>query len=106
MFLTEAEWIEKFKPIMQVIEGEITEYPKFFETYGEDLEFLNKQNPLCIWTDMDGDNCNFIVSGAKLANRNGYYVTEIPFEETDRGYIEIYLSHEDYDDIEDFYKFL
>jgi hypothetical protein len=96
--LTYDEWFDKYKPIANPdspVEGDI-----IFETYGEDLEFLKKQNPLCIWTDLDGDEANFIGNGGHFVNRICYYVTEVPFEEGE--VIEVLIRYyDDEDGVED-----
>jgi hypothetical protein len=92
--LTYDEWYDKYRPIANPaspVKDDI-----IFETYGNDVDFLNKQNPLCIWTDLDGDECNFIASGAHFVNRICYYITEVPFEEGEP--IEVLIRY--YDDEE------
>ena len=72
--MTFDDWEEKYKPISNPRDGDI-----LFETYEEDMEFVLKQNPACVWTDVDYDGKNFILSGLHFSNRLGYYVTEVPF---------------------------
>jgi hypothetical protein len=53
-----------------------------FETYGEELAFVRSQNPLTIWTIVDGDDGNqYVLSGYHLVNRIGYLISTIPFPE-------------------------
>lgn len=70
--MNKEEWIKEFKPIME------NDEPKMFETYGKDIEYVKKQNPNCIWTDIYADEFNQISSGFHIVNRMGYYITEIP----------------------------
>lgn len=47
-----------------------------FETYGEELEFVRRQDPATIWTLVDGDDGDqYLVSGYHLVNRIGYLLT-------------------------------
>jgi len=78
-------WVKTYKPL---IEGDQV---KYFDTYGKDVEFLNKQNPLCIWTVSDwGYPKRRIVNGARLVNRLYYCVTEIPFQDKEEWVIAHY----------------
>lgn len=50
-----------------------------FETFGEELDFVSRQDPQTIWTLIDGDdNEMFLVSGAHFVNRVGYLVSTKP----------------------------
>jgi len=53
-----------------------------FETYGEELEFVRKQDPRTIWTLLDNDDGDdgdlYLVSGYHLVNRIGYLVSTVP----------------------------
>jgi hypothetical protein len=48
-----------------------------FETYGEELRFVLAQDPSTIWTFLDGDDGQYVVSGYHLVNRIGYLVSTI-----------------------------
>jgi hypothetical protein len=49
-----------------------------FETYGEELEFVRKQDPNTIWTLLDGDEGNlYLASGYHLVNRIGYLISTV-----------------------------
>ncbi|HVX16315.1 MAG TPA: hypothetical protein VHC22_34330 [Pirellulales bacterium] len=53
-----------------------------FETYGEELAFVLRQDPLTIWTLVDGDDGNqYVISGYHLVNRVGYLISKAPFPE-------------------------
>jgi hypothetical protein len=50
-----------------------------FETYGEELDFVRKQDPRTIWTLLDGDDGDlYLASGYHLVNRIGYLVSSVP----------------------------
>ncbi len=49
-----------------------------FETYGEELAFIRKQNPRCVWTLVDGENGDqYLLSGFHLVNRVGYLISTV-----------------------------
>ncbi|MHC1740626.1 MAG: hypothetical protein AB9897_05890 [Anaerolineaceae bacterium] len=91
--MTFDEWVEKYKPLLDK-DGE----PRLFDSSGEDGQFVIQQNPLCVWTDKSYDDWNTIDSGLWRINRNGYYITKIPFKEGQE--IQIVLSSPDENDIE------
>jgi hypothetical protein len=70
-----------------------------FETYGEELEFVRKQEPKKIWTIVDGDNGNlFYMAGFHTVNRIGYFVTEVPWVTGDEEIeVEVTLSEEEFE---------
>jgi len=69
------QWEEKYKPILNHIDPN-----QFilFETYGDELEFIKRQNPNNVWTLIDGDEGTYVSSGFHLVNRISYIVTEHP----------------------------
>jgi hypothetical protein len=75
------EWEEKFKPIL----NHFTNDPdhNMFETYGEEVEFVCKQDNKYVWTWIQGDMSDLIVAGYHYVNRLGYYITEVPWENED-----------------------
>lgn len=78
-FMTYDYWVDNFKPI----KNKISKYPDesliHFETYGEEVEFVAKQDPNTIWTEVDGDSGTYIVAGYHYVNRINYYITENPW---------------------------
>jgi hypothetical protein len=53
-----------------------------FETYGEELDFVRAQDPLTIWTLLDGDDGDlYLASGYHIVNRIGYLVSTVPVAE-------------------------
>ena len=50
-----------------------------FNTYGEELSFVGRQNPRTIWTLVDGDDGDmYLISGFHFVNRVGYILTTTP----------------------------
>jgi len=61
-----------------------------FETYGEELDFVLKQDDRLVWTIMDDGT---VVNGYWLVNRLAYIVCENKWE-LDRGHMEFSLYEE------------
>lgn len=93
--MTFDEWEEKYKPIKNPFTGDI-----FFETIEDEFAIVAKSNPLTVWTDMDCDGYNYIMSGKHFVNRMGYYITEVPYKEGEMDII-IILSTPDDEEPED-----
>ena len=77
------EWCDTYKPIV----NNIREHASFdngnggtmFETYGEEVAFVDCQPPANIWMWGDGDDGgSYIWSGYGYINRLGYFITEVP----------------------------
>lgn len=50
-----------------------------FETYGEELEFVRRQDPATVWTFVDGDDGDqHVISGFHIVNRIGYLISKEP----------------------------
>lgn len=76
-----TEWETKFKPIKNKFRKDPDE--QMFETYGEEVEFVQKADNKYIWTYLQGDECDLICAGYHYVNRLGYYISEIPWENED-----------------------
>jgi hypothetical protein len=49
-----------------------------FETFGEELEFVRRQDPATVWTVVDGEDGDlYIVNGFHFVNRIGYLVSTV-----------------------------
>ena len=49
-----------------------------FETYGEEFEFVSRQDPATVWTFADGEDRQYVFSGLHYVNRIGYLVSTKP----------------------------
>lgn len=89
-------FVDKYKPITNKFRTD-DEYT--FETYGEELEFVQSHDPRCIWTWVDGDMSSLIVAGYHFVNRIGYHITEVPWEDDmDSVLLSVETECECYDD--------
>jgi hypothetical protein len=82
--MTYSQWQDKYKPILNHItnNGDIS-----FETYGEELDFINSHDPHYIWTEVQGDMCFALVAGRAFVNRLVYFVCENPWTDADEPFI-------------------
>lgn len=71
-------WAEKYKPIKNTIKPS---NELMFETYGEELEYIQSLDERFVWTSVQGDMSDLIVAGYAYVNRLSYYVTEIPWDD-------------------------
>lgn len=73
------EWREKYKPI----DNPHTDGDDFFESYGEDLDFVKQHDDDVIWTwcTSDGDGWDYVNQGWHSANRMGYHIASVPYQE-------------------------
>ena len=98
---TFESWLEEFKPITNHLDPNASFQDEsgkgiMFETYGDEVEFVKKQDPRCIWTYGDGDDGGgYIWSGWHLVNRIGYFITEVPFPDNTIIQIQINPSPEE-----------
>ena len=53
-------------------------YGTLFETYGDELTFVQQAEPERVWTLLSGDEGDVICSGYCRVNRLGYFITEVP----------------------------
>jgi hypothetical protein len=71
-------WAEKYKPI----KNKFSKHDEImFETYGEELEYIQNLDERFVWTSVQGDMSDLIVAGYAYVNRLSYYVTEIPWDD-------------------------
>ena len=74
-----AEWADKFKPKSNHFNNYENDY--LYETYGEEVEYIQSMHPNFVWTLVSGDMCDLIVAGYAYVNRLGYYITENPWSD-------------------------
>ena len=74
-------WAKKYKPLKNHLSKSDNEY--MFETFGEEWEYIKGANTAHVWTWVDGDMSSLIIAGMAFVNRLGYYITEVPWTDTD-----------------------
>jgi len=76
--LTEDDFIARFKPVPNPIDPSAGFDGCLFETFGEDLAYVQAQDPNLIWTVLDCDGQLAIASGFHVVNRLGYLIASVP----------------------------
>jgi hypothetical protein len=71
-------WMDTYRPVLDE-RGDI----RMFETYGEDLEFLQQQDYHHVWTYLSDGDYDSITNGFRFVNRLCYYMTQKPWEGED-----------------------
>jgi hypothetical protein len=77
-------WVDTYKPIP----NHLTKYPSgqpfdTFETYGEELEFVQAQDPRYVWTEVQADSSMILVAGYAYVNRLNYFICKEPWTDED-----------------------
>lgn len=80
------EWFDTFKPIPNHIDTNASfsdgEYGYMFETYGDEVKFIQEADDHSIWTYGDGDDGGtYIWSGYSFVNRIGYFLSDVKWVE-------------------------
>lgn len=88
------EFYNKYKPVYNHItnkdfkegqtEGDEIGVAQYFETYGEEWEYVKKQPNNKIWTFINCDGEDYITQGYHLVNRLNYLIASVPFKEGDK----------------------
>ena len=55
--------------------------PMYFETYGEELEYVKMHDNKFIWTLVEANGSQYIVQGFHHVNRLNYLIASVPFKE-------------------------
>jgi hypothetical protein len=83
--MTESEWANKYQPKPNCFTNDGYAY----ETYGHELEYVCLQPNSTVWTEMDGDEGVYIVAGYCLTNRIQYYITDVPWDDSEEVFVTI-----------------
>ncbi len=76
--LTEDDFLARFKPVLNPIDPSAGLDGCLFETFGEDLAYVQAQDPNLVWTLLDCDGQLAIASGFHFVNRLGYLIASVP----------------------------
>ena len=82
--MTVEQWDKEFLPIPNLISedpswGSDDNTGILFETYGEELEFVQARNKANVWTLVDTETGTAILEGYHSINRIGYFVCAEPY---------------------------
>lgn len=70
--------VREYKPRTNHLDHRASFDGCMYETFGEELNFVKKQNERNIWTILECEDKTVIASGYHLVNRLGYIVTSVP----------------------------
>jgi hypothetical protein len=79
--LNYQEFEKQFKPKLNHLTKNQSGYDYDYETYGEDLEYIQSLDPRYVWTYIQGDMSMLMVNGVAFVNRISYTVCENPWDE-------------------------
>ena len=71
-FISDLDWHENYEP-----------EDKLYETYGEDMAYINSMPAGHVWTLLDGEGDLVVVNGRGFVNRLGYYISKKPHNTND-----------------------
>jgi hypothetical protein len=77
------KWFDKYRPIKNPFNPEGSCEGTMFETYGEELAFVQARNNDLVWTQVEVDGKMYIIPGFHRVNRFSYYITELPWTDPD-----------------------
>jgi len=83
---TEKEFFEKYTPMKNPIDNNAAFNGTMYETFGEEMDFINIQNDKMIWTIIDEEDTMYILAGRHLVNRIGYIITKEEWENDEEIY--------------------
>lgn len=93
------EWEAKYKPIKNPNNDWAGEYSAF-ETFSPEVDFVWSKPDNLVWTEIDGDEGNYIIAGKHLVNRIQYYVCDVPWtDENETVVISLEMPCEDCDGV-------
>ena len=79
--ITFDTFFEEYKPQLNHFTSSPDNDNYTFETFGEELEYVKKQNNKQIWTTIDHENEEvWLIPGFHLVNRMNYYITTKEWE--------------------------
>ena len=77
------EWDKFYSPVKNHLDENASLDGIMFETYGEELQYVLKQDIKSVWTYIQGDDGVYIIPNYHLVNRIGYFITSTPWENED-----------------------
>lgn len=83
MNITYDQWVQDYQPELNTLNNSAPYDGLMFETFGYEEDYVRSilaepNGGLFVWTLMDGDGVDAIVSGFHWVNRLGYFVTKVP----------------------------
>jgi hypothetical protein len=96
------KWIRKYKPVKNPFEENTGYDGCLFEPYSTESRYITSLKPQYVWTLVTDDNDSEVIcAGLHFVNREGYFVTEVPWADSSE-YYEISPEIEPVDQIIDY----
>ena len=73
--LSYDDFIEQYAPVENHIEPNAPYDGRMFETYGDELAYVQASKPENVWTLLESDGVLTIASGFHFVNRLGYFIS-------------------------------
>ena len=75
------QWETKYQPIQNTLNDNAAVDGRLFETYGNELKYVDLADPLKIWTFIDNGETLSITNGKQHVNRLGFFISALPYSE-------------------------
>ena len=79
-FMTYDYWIDTYQPKLNTSNDWGGDYSAY-ETYGPELDYVSSQPNNLVWTEVDGDEGIYLISGMHYVNRIQYFVCAVPWDD-------------------------
>ena len=76
--VTECEFESRFPLLTNHLNSNASWNGCMFETFGEEMAFVLRQDPRTVWTLVDDDDGDVLLSGCNSVNRIGYFISTVP----------------------------
>ena len=71
------KWFTQYRPVKNHLDPDAAYDGCMFETFGNEVKFVQASNARKVWTLLDCDGKLLIVDGFHWVNRLGYFISEI-----------------------------
>lgn len=79
--ITYSKFEELYGPKVNHLDKNNNGDNRFYETYGEEYEYIKSLDPHYVWTEVQGDMSMLLVTGVAFVNRLSYVVCEKPWKD-------------------------
>ena len=98
--MTFEEWLDKYKPVNNHLVKNASFQDEngngiMFETYDIELGYVlgvASSEPNKVWTYVDGDDGTYVTNGYHLVNRIGYFITEVPYDDSKEPFLDVLVD--------------
>jgi len=76
--ISEDEFESRFPLLANHLDSNASWNGCMFETFGQEVAFVLRQDPRTVWTLVDDDGRDALLSGCHSVNRIGYFISTLP----------------------------